>query len=187
VNCDNLAALPVTLTVSVTKPKYLTVGCIKLCIKRQPFYRELVMNARIKWVQDVMFVAESGSGHAIVLDGAPAGGGRNMGMRPMELMALGVGSCSSYDVVTILKKARQEITSCEAEIIAERVDTTPSTFESIHLHFIVAGKNLSEKQVAKAIELSADKYCSASIMMKNAGVKVSHDFEIVDSAAASAS
>ena len=137
------------------------------------------MNARIKWVQDVMFVAESGTGHALVLDGAPAGGGRNMGMRPMELMVLSVGSCSSYDVVTILKKARQEITSCEAEVTAERVDATPAIFESIHLHFKLAGHNLSEKQVARAIELSAEKYCSASIMMKNAGVKVTHDFEIL--------
>jgi len=138
------------------------------------------MNARIKWVQDVMFVAESGTGHALVVDGAPAGGGRNMGMRPMELMVLSVGSCSSYDVVTILKKARQEITSCEAEVTAERVDATPAIFESIHLHFKLAGRNLSEKQVARAIELSAEKYCSASIMMKNAGVKVTHDFEIIE-------
>lgn len=138
------------------------------------------MKARIKWVEDVMFVAESGTGHAIVLDGAPESGGRNMGMRPMELMALSVGSCSSYDVVTILKKARQQITSCEAEVTAQRVDATPAVFESIHLHFKVSGTELSEKQVERAIELSADKYCSASIMLKNAGVKVTHDFEIVE-------
>jgi len=140
------------------------------------------MKARIKWVEDVMFVAESGTGHAIVLDGAPESGGRNMGMRPMELMALSVGSCSSYDVVTILKKARQQITSCEAEVTAERVDATPAIFESIHLHFKVAGIDLSEKQVERAIELSAEKYCSASIMLKNAGVKVTHDFEIIEGA-----
>ncbi|NKB33519.1 MAG: OsmC family protein [Pseudomonadales bacterium] len=138
------------------------------------------MNARVKWVENVMFVAESGTGHGIVLDGAPESGGKNLGMRPMELMALSVGSCSSYDVVTILKKARQEITSCEAEVDAKRVDATPAVFESIHLHFKVAGNNLSEKQVERAIELSADKYCSASIMLKSAGVKVTHDFEIVD-------
>ena len=137
------------------------------------------MNARIKWVENVMFVAESGTGHAIVLDGAIESGGKNLGMRPMELMALGVGSCSSYDVVTILKKSRQDITSCEAEVTAERVDTTTATFESIHLHFKVAGKNLNEKQVERAVELSADKYCSASIMLKNAGVKVTHAFEIL--------
>lgn len=138
------------------------------------------MKARVKWVEDVMFVAESDTGHAIVLDGAPASGGRNMGMRPMELMALSVGSCSSYDVVTILKKARQAVSRCEAEVTAERVDGTPAVFESIHLHFKIAGSNLSDKQVKRAIDLSAEKYCSASIMMKNAGVKVSHDYEIIE-------
>ncbi len=138
------------------------------------------MKARIKWVEDVMFVAESGTGHAVVLDGAPESGGRNIGMRPMELMVLSVGSCSSFDVVTILKKARQQITSCEAEVTAKRVDATPAVFESIHLHFKVSGIELSEKQVERAIELSAEKYCSASIMLKNAGVKVTHDFEIVE-------
>ena len=137
------------------------------------------MNARVKWVENVMFVAESATGHGIVIDGAPDSGGNNMGMRPMELAALGVGACSSYDVVTILKKARQEITSCEAEVISRRVDATPAVFESIHLHFKVTGNDLSEKQVERAIGLSADKYCSASIMLKKAGVKVSHDFEIV--------
>jgi len=138
------------------------------------------MNARIKWIENVMFVAESGTGHAVVIDGSPESGGRNMGMRPMELMALSVGSCSCSDVVTILRKARQLITSCEADVKAERVDATPAVFESIHLHFKLAGKNLSEKQVERAIELSADKYCSASIMLKSAGVKVTHDFEIVE-------
>jgi len=137
------------------------------------------MKATVKWVDDVMFIGESGSGHAIVLDGAPEAGGRNMGMRPMELMALGVGSCSSFDVVTILKKSRQQITSCVAEVNAERVDTTPAVFESIHLHFKVTGKDLNEKQVARAVELSADKYCSASIMLSEAGVKISHDYEII--------
>ena len=137
------------------------------------------MEARVKWVENVMFVAESGSGHAIVLDGAPEGGGRNMGMRPLELMALSVGSCSSYDVVTILKKARQEISGCEAIVSAKRVDAVAAVFESIHLHFKVTGKELSEKQVERAVELSADKYCSASIMLMGAGVKVTHGFEII--------
>ena len=137
------------------------------------------MQARVKWIEDVMFVAESESGHAIVLDGAAEGGGRNIGMRPLELMALCVGSCSSYDVVTILKKARQSISGCEALVTAERVDAVPSVFESIHLHFVVSGTDLSEKQVERAVSLSADKYCSASIMLTNAGVKVTHDFEIV--------
>lgn len=138
------------------------------------------MSARVKWVENVMFVAESASGHGIVIDGSPENGGTNLGMRPMELVALGVGACSSYDVVTILKKSRQEVTSCEAEVESKRVEVTPSVFESIHLHFKVAGKNLNRKQVKRAIELSADKYCSASIMLKNAGVKVSYGFEIAE-------
>ncbi|MYA35069.1 MAG: OsmC family protein [Gammaproteobacteria bacterium] len=138
------------------------------------------MQARVNWVEDVMFVAESGSGHAVVIDGAPEGGGRNMGMRPMELVALGVASCSSYDVVTILRKARQKITRCEARVSAERADAVPAVFEAIHMHFRVAGENLSEAQVARAIELSAEKYCSASIMLKKGGVKITHDYEIVD-------
>ncbi len=138
------------------------------------------MQARVNWVEDVMFVAESGSGHAVVIDGAPEGGGRNMGMRPMELVALGVASCSSYDVVTILRKARQKITRCEARVSAERADAVPAVFESIHMHFRIAGENLSEAQVARAIELSAEKYCSASIMLKKAGVKITHDYEIVE-------
>lgn len=138
------------------------------------------MQARVNWVEDVMFVAESGSGHAVVIDGAAEGGGRNMGMRPMELVALGVASCSSYDVVTILRKARQKISRCEASISAERADTVPAVFESIHMHFRIAGENLSEAQVARAIELSAEKYCSASIMLKQGGVKITHDYEIVE-------
>lgn len=137
------------------------------------------MKATVKWVDGVMFVGESGSGHAVVLDGAPESGGRNMGMRPMELMALGVGSCSSFDVVTILRKARQHISGCVAEVTAERVDTTPAVFESMHLHFKVTGRDLSDKQVARAVELSADKYCSASIMLKQAGVTITHDYEII--------
>lgn len=138
------------------------------------------MQARVNWVEDVMFVAESGSGHAVVIDGAPEGGGRNMGMRPMELVALGVASCSSYDIVTILRKARQKITRCEARVSAERADAVPAVFETIHMHFRIAGENLNEIQVARAIELSAEKYCSASIMLKKAGVKITHDYEIVD-------
>ena len=138
------------------------------------------MKGLVKWVDNVMFVAKSGSGHSIVLDGAEEGGGQNSGMRPMELMALSVASCSSYDVVTILKKARQEILSCEAEVEAKRVDSIPSVFESIHLRFKIAGFNLNKNQVKRAVELSAEKYCSASIMLKNSGVKVTHDFEIIN-------
>ena len=138
------------------------------------------MKGLVKWVDNVMFIAKSGTGHSIVLDGAKEGGGQNSGMRPMELMALSVASCSSYDVVTILKKARQEIQSCEAEVEAKRVDSIPSVFESIHLRFKIAGFNLNKKQVKRAVELSAEKYCSASIMLKNSGVIVTHDFEIIN-------
>ena len=136
------------------------------------------MQARVNWVEDVMFVAESGSGHAVVVDGAPEAGGRNLGMRPMELVALGVASCSSFDVVTILRKARQKISRCEASVSAKRADAVPAVFESIHLHFRIAGTNLNKAQVARAIELSAEKYCSASIMLKQAGVIITHDYEI---------
>ena len=138
------------------------------------------MQATIRWVEDVMFVAETGSGHAVVLDGAPEGGGRNMGGRPMEMMLVSVGSCSSYDVVSILRKARQPVRSCVAEVSGTRVDAVPAIFESIHLHFKVSGKGLSEKQVERAIELSAEKYCSASILLKKAGVKITHDFELIE-------
>lgn len=138
------------------------------------------MKGLVKWVDNVMFIAKSGTGHSVVLDGAKEGGGQNSGMRPMELMALSVASCSSYDVVTILKKARQEILSCEAEVEAKRVDSIPSVFDSIHLQFKISGVSLNEKQVQRAVKLSADKYCSASIMLKNSGVKVTHDFEIVN-------
>jgi putative redox protein len=138
------------------------------------------MDLSVKWVEDVMFVAESDSGHAIVLDGAAEGGGRNRGMRPLELMALSVGSCSSYDVVSILRKARQDISGCEASIKAQRVDAVPAVFESIHLHFTVTGKALSGKQVERAVSLSADKYCSASIMLRDAGVKITHSYEVLE-------
>lgn len=138
------------------------------------------MRAKIRWIEDVMFLAESGSGHAVVLDGPETSGGHNLGMRPMELMLMSVGSCSSYDVVTILKKARQNVSRCEAEVSGTRVDAVPALFETIHLHFTVAGKDLNEKQVARAIELSAEKYCSASILLGKAGVKITHDFEIVN-------
>jgi putative redox protein len=137
------------------------------------------MQARVKWVQDVMFVGESGSGHAVVMDGAPEYGGRNLGPRPMELLLLGLGGCSSFDVVTILKKARQNITSCEAELTAERADAVPAVFTKIHLHFVVKGKDLKEAQVKKAVDLSADKYCSASIMLSQGGVEITHDYEII--------
>ena len=136
------------------------------------------MKARIKWVEDMCFVAESGSGHAMVLDGPPELGGRNLGVRPMELLLMGVGGCSSIDVVMILKKARQPVVDCVCELKAERADSEPKVFTAIHLHFIVTGSGLNPAQVERAVKLSAEKYCSASIMLAKGGVAVSHDFEI---------
>lgn len=138
------------------------------------------MQATIKWVDGRLFVGETGSGHAVVMDGPPDHGGRNMGPRPMEMLLLGVGGCSSFDVVDILQKGRHDITDCIAELSAERVDTIPSVFSKIHLHFKVTGKNLSATAVERAVKLSAEKYCSASIMLGNAGVEISHDFEVIE-------
>lgn len=137
------------------------------------------MKARVKWVQDVMFVGESASGHAVVMDGAPEGGGRNLGFRPMELVLLGTGGCTAYDVVTILRKQRQDIVDVVAEINAERAETDPKVFTKIHIHFVVKGRGLKDTQVARAIELSAEKYCSASIMLGKTA-DITHDFEIVE-------
>ena len=116
-------------------------------------------------------------GHAVVLDGAPENGGRNIGMRPMEMLLIGMGGCTSFDVVTILKKARQPIVDCVAEIEAERADEVPKVFTKIHVHFVITGNNLSETQVERAVKLSAEKYCSASIMLSKS-VEITHDFEI---------
>ncbi len=135
------------------------------------------MKARIKWIEDVCFVGESGSGHAIVMDGAPEGGGRNLGMRPMETVLIGTGGCTAYDVVHILKKSRAAIADCVVEIESERAPEDPKVFTSIHLHFIVSGKNLKAQQVERAIQLSAEKYCSASIMLGKTAL-ITHDFEI---------
>ncbi len=135
------------------------------------------MKVRIKWVEEVCFVGESGSGHAIVMDGAPEGGGRNLGMRPMETVLVGTGGCSAYDVVHILKKSRAAIADCVVEIESERAADDPKVFTSIHMHFIVSGKNLKPQQVERAIQLSADKYCSASIMLGKTAA-ITHDFEI---------
>ena len=137
------------------------------------------MKATVRWLDDAMFLAESGSGHTVVMDGPEANGGRNMGIRPMEMMLIGAGGCSSFDVVSILKKSRQAVTDCRAELTAERADAVPAVFTRIHIHFRVSGRDLSEKQVERAVSLSAEKYCSATIMLREAGVEVTHDFEIV--------
>lgn len=138
------------------------------------------MKARIKWVGNATFMGESASGHAVVMDGPPDMGGRNLGPRPMEMMLLGMGGCTAFDVVHILKKSRQEVTDCVAELEAERAESEPKVFTRIHVHFIVKGRELSDAKVKKAVELSAEKYCSASIMLGNAGVAISHDYEIMN-------
>ncbi|MBC7788187.1 MAG: OsmC family protein [Methylophilaceae bacterium] len=138
------------------------------------------MKTRIKWVENVCFMGESETGHAVILDGAPENGGRNMGMRPLEMLLIGMGACTSFDVVTILKKARQPITDCVAEIDATRADEIPKVFTKIHVHFVVTGKNLNPVQVERAVKLSAEKYCSASIMLSKS-VEITHGYEIKDS------
>jgi putative redox protein len=138
------------------------------------------MKARIKWIEGVAFTGESGSGHTITMDGAPEGGGRNLGARPMETVLIGTGGCTAYDVVHILKKGRAPITDCVVEIAAERADEDPKVFTKIHFHFIVTGKGLKREQVDRAIRLSAEKYCSASIMLAKTAA-ITHDFEIQES------
>jgi putative redox protein len=137
------------------------------------------MQATIKWVDGKMFVGETGSGHAVVIDGPPDHGGRNMGVRPMEMILLGVGSCSSFDVVDILQKGRHGVTGCVTQVTGERVDAIPSVFSKIHLHFIVSGKDLKASAVERAVKLSAEKYCSAAIMLSKA-VDITHDYEVIE-------
>lgn len=136
------------------------------------------MQATVKWVDGAQFLGESGSGHSVVMDGPADHGGRNMGVRPMEMLLLGLGGCASFDVVSILKKTRQQVSDCRVEITAERAEGVPSPFTKIHLHFVVTGNALKESAVAKAVELSATKYCSASIMLEAAGVAMSHGWTI---------
>lgn len=137
------------------------------------------MKARVKWLDNMSFVGESGSGHSVVMDGAPEAGGRNLAARPMEMVLIGMGGCTAFDVVMILQKARQPIVDCIVEISAERAEEIPKVFTKIHAHYIVKGRGLSEKQVEKAIHLTAEKYCSVSIMLA-ATAEVTHDFEIVE-------
>jgi putative redox protein len=135
------------------------------------------LKVRVKWIEQVSFLAETESGHALVMDGAPEGGGRNLAPRPMETMLAGTGGCTAYDVVVILRKARQNIMDCAVEVEADRAAQDPKVFTRIHFHFIVTGLGVDPKHVARAIELSADKYCSASIMLAKTA-EVTHDFEI---------
>lgn len=138
------------------------------------------MQTTVQWIDNVAFEAKSESGHSIIMDGAEAYGGQNRGPRPMELILMGLGGCASFDIVTILKKSRQDVTDVVCQLQAERADSVPAVFTKIHLHFVVTGRSVKEKQVAKAVELSAEKYCSASKMLADGGVKITHDFEIVE-------
>jgi putative redox protein len=137
------------------------------------------MKARIKYVEKVTFVAESGSGHAVVLDGAPEAGGRNLGVRPMELLLMGLGGCTAFDVVHILRKGREQVTDCVVEVEAERAETDPKIFTRIHMHYRVAGRGLAPAKVERAIALSAEKYCSASAIMAKTAT-ITHDWEVVE-------
>jgi putative redox protein len=137
------------------------------------------MKARVKLIEGVSFAGQSESGHTVVMDGPPDSGGKNLGVRPMEMLLLGLGGCSAFDVVHILRKGRQSITDCIAEIDATRADTDPKVFTRIHVHFIVTGRDLDPKRVEQAVKLSAEKYCSASIMLGKVA-DITHDFEILE-------
>ncbi|MBT3060811.1 MAG: OsmC family protein [Candidatus Thiodiazotropha sp.] len=137
------------------------------------------MKARVVWVEDSVMLGESGSGHGVVMDGPPEHGGRNLGVRPMEMLLLGMGGCTEFDVLSILRKSRQQVSSCVVELEAERAEQDPKVFTRIHAHFIVSGRDLSEKHVARAISLSAEKYCSASLMLAKSA-QITHDYEIRD-------
>jgi len=137
------------------------------------------MKARVKWVEQVAFAVESGSGHAVVVDGAPEAGGRNVGMRPMELVLAGAAACTAFDVVWILKRARQPVADCVVEAEAERAPEEPKVFTRIHLAYAVAGRGLDPKQVERAVKLSKEKYCSATIMLAHSA-EITYDVRIVD-------
>ena len=139
---------------------------------------EIVMKARIKWVENACLLGESESGHTVVMDGSPELGGRNLGIRPMELMLIGLGGCTALDVLNILKKSRQDVTDCVIEVDGDRNDEHPKVYSRIHVHFIVTGLNLKDVHVKRAVELSAEKYCSVSAMLGKTAT-MTHDYEIV--------
>lgn len=139
------------------------------------------MKTRIKWVENAMFVAQSGSGHSVVMDGPEAYGGQNLGVRPMEMVLMGLGGCTAFDVLLILQKGRHKVLDCEVEITAERADTVPKVFTKIHVHFKVKGQDLPDKVVARAVNLSAEKYCSVSMMLGHS-VEITHDYALIASA-----
>jgi putative redox protein len=141
------------------------------------------MKARVKWIEGMAFMGETGSGHALVLDGAPENGGRNLGMRPMEMMLLGLAGCTAFDVVLILGRGREDVTDCVVEVEAERAPVDPKVFTRIALHYVVTGRGLSPTKVERAIALSKEKYCSASIMLGRA-VEIVHRWTVVEADAA---
>lgn len=137
------------------------------------------MKVEVGWAGGIAFEAIADSGHKVIMDASPAAGGENKGSRPMELLLMGLGGCSSIDVMLMLQKSRQDVTDCKAVIEAERADAVPAVFTHIHVHFIVTGKELNAKHVERAVKLSAEKYCSASIMLAKA-VDITHDYEILE-------
>lgn len=140
------------------------------------------MKARVKWIEGMAFLGESGSGHAVVLDGAPENGGRNLGIRPMEMLLIGLAGCTAFDVMLILQRGRQDVTDCEVEVEAERAGTDPKVFTRIGLHYVVTGRGLSPDKVERAITLSKEKYCSASVML-GATAEMTYTWTVRDEAA----
>lgn len=137
-----------------------------------------MLKVAVKWMDGAVFVGASGSGHAVVMDGPEDLGGRNLGPRPMEMLLLGAGGCALYDVLSTLKKSRQDVRDCRVEIQAERADAVPAVFTALNMHFVVSGSGLKENHVKRAVQLSAEKYCSASIMFEAAGVAITHSYAI---------
>ncbi|HEX2242500.1 MAG TPA: OsmC family protein [Gammaproteobacteria bacterium] len=136
------------------------------------------MNVRVKWTDNMTFIGETSSGHAVVMDGPPDHGGRNIAVRPMEMVLLGLGGCTAFDVASILKKARQQVKGCEINVKAERADAIPAVFTRIHIHYVLSGKDLSEQQVHRAVQLSAEKYCSVTVMLAKTA-EITHDYQVI--------
>lgn len=136
------------------------------------------MKVRIKWMEQRRFAAETGSGHTIEMDGPPDHGGRNLAARPMEMVLVGLGGCSAFDVMEILEKSQQSVEDCQVIIEAKRADEIPAVFTQIHLHFILVGAKLNERFVKRAVEMSMEKYCSVVMMLRD-NVDISHDYEVL--------
>ena len=137
------------------------------------------MRSRVKWIQNKTFLGESGSGHAIIMDSDPQNGGCNLGIRPMEAILIGLGGCTAYDIVNILSKSREDLTDCDIEIRADRAESVPKIFTKITLKYKITGKNLNIKKVERAVKLSAEKYCSASLMLEKTA-EITHQIEIIN-------